>query len=167
MMLRSDEADWERVRTQPRPARSQPHARGIGVRRAQLIVSPSFELVSVWDMWQMRNAERGQEWQLIHPRVVESEPVLQVVGHDPVPMPSAVMAGYFERVTALTLPLCPDLRGSGGLDGTMYELEVVGDLFSGWRFQWWSESPKQWRSLVDLAGEMYLAFTSAAAASGA
>ena len=167
MLERSKEADWERVRTQPRPAHSQPHARGIGVRRLQLIVCPSFELASVWDVWQVRAAERGQEWQLIRPRVVESDPVLQVVGHDLVPLPSAVLAGYFERVTSLTLPLCPDLSGSGGLEGTMYELEVMGDLFSGWRFQWWSDWPKQWLSLVDLAEEMHVVFTDAVAASGA
>ncbi|AWM40384.1 hypothetical protein C1280_27605 [Gemmata obscuriglobus] len=47
MLRQADEADWARVRTQPRPAYSDPHARGIGMRRLQLIVSPSFEMPSV------------------------------------------------------------------------------------------------------------------------
>ncbi|OWK45412.1 hypothetical protein FRUB_01743 [Fimbriiglobus ruber] len=110
----------------------------------------------VWDVRQ------GREWQLIRPRVVQTEPALLVVGHDVVPLPSAVVAAYFERVTALTLPLRPDLSGCGGADGTLYELEVVGDLSSGWRFQWWSDWPQQWRSLVVLAEEMHATFSAAA-----
>jgi hypothetical protein len=72
------------------------------------------------------------------------------------------MAAYFDRVTALTLPLRPDLSGCGGADGTLYELSVVGDLSSGWRFQWWSDWPEQWRPLVELAEEMHAAFSAAA-----
>ncbi|AWM40385.1 hypothetical protein [Gemmata obscuriglobus] len=110
-------------------------------------------------MRQVWGAQRGQEWQLIRPRVVSSEPALLVTGHDVVPLPSTAVAAYFERVTALTLPLCPDLSGYGGADGTLYELAVNGDLYSGWRFQWWSDWPEQWRPLVNLAEEMHAAFT--------
>jgi hypothetical protein len=85
-----------------------------------------------------------------------------VVGHDLVPLPSTTVAAYFERVTALSLPLCPDLSGCGGADGTMYELEVVGDMSSGWRFHWWSQWPEQWRPLVELAEQMHAAFLAAA-----
>lgn len=162
MLRQADDSDWERVRTQPRPAQSDPHARGIGVRRLQLIVAPSFESASVWDVRQLWNAQREHEWQLIRPRVVETEPAIIVVGHDVVPLPSSTVAAYFERVTALTVPLRPDLSGCGGADGTMYELSVAGDLSSGWRFQWWSEWPQQWRLLVELAEEMHAAFATAA-----
>jgi hypothetical protein len=160
MLRQADETDWERVRTQPRPADSDPHARGIGMRRLQLIVSPSFETPSVWDVRQVWDTQRGHEWRLIRPRVVESEPALLVTGHDVVPMPSAAVVEFFERVTALTLPLRPDMSGSGGADGTLYELAVNGDLYSGWRFQWWSDWPEQWQPLVELAEEMHAAFSS-------
>jgi hypothetical protein len=122
----------------------------------QLIVAPSFEPVSVWDIWE------SFEWQLIHPRVIDTAPTLLVVGHDVVPVPSTELVAYFTRVTAITLPLRPDLSGSLGLDGTMYELAVAGDSYSGWRFQWWSEWPEQWRPLVELANEMHAAFSAAA-----
>lgn len=162
MLRQADEADWERVRTQPRPADSNAHARGIGMRRLQLIISPSFEPASVWDVRQVWDAQRGREWQLIRPRVVTMEPALLVTGHDVLPLPSATVAAYFERVAALTLPLRPDLSGYGGADGTLYELAVFGDLYSGWRFQWWSDWPEQWRPLVELADEMHAAFSAAA-----
>lgn len=152
----ADEADWERIRTQPRPAHSDAYARGIGVRRLQLIVVPSFEPATVWDVRQ-----QGHEWQLIRPRVVATEPTMLVVGHDAVPLPSATLAAYFDRVTALTLPLRPDLSGYGGADGTLYELSVIGDLLSAWHFQWWSTWPEQWRPLVELAEEMHTAFSAA------
>ncbi len=162
MLREADEADWERVRTQPRPAHSDPLAQGIGVRRLQLIVAPSFEPASVWDIRHVPHVQRGQEWQLIRPQVVSTEPTLLVVGHDIVPLPSLTVATYFDRVTALTLPLRPNLSGYGGADGTRYELSVVGDLSSGWRFQWWSDWPEQWRPLVELAEEMHAAFSAAA-----
>jgi hypothetical protein len=52
MLRQAEEADWARVRTEPRPAHCDVHARGIGARRLQLIVAPSFEEVSVWEMRQ-------------------------------------------------------------------------------------------------------------------
>lgn len=156
LQRRAEEADWERVRTQPRPAHSHPFARGVGWRRLQLIICPSFDPASVWDVYQ------GWEWQLIRPRVVATEPVLTVVGHDVVPLASEAVAAYFERVIALNLPLRPDLSGAGGADGTLYEMSVVGDLSSEWRFQWWSHWPEQWRPLVELAEEMHAAFSVAA-----
>jgi hypothetical protein len=162
MMRQADEAAWKRVRTQPRPARSAPVARGIGVRRLQLIVLPSFKQASVWDVRQVWAPERGQEWQLIRPRVIATLPELLVVGHDSVAIPSAALAAFFERVTSLSLPLCPDLSGRGGLDGTRYELTVEGDLSSRWRFQWWSDGPVQWSPLVQLAEEMCAVFALAA-----
>lgn len=92
MLSRADEADWERVCTHPRPADSNPHAHGIGMRRLQLIVYPSFETPSVWDVRQVWDAQRVSVWQLIRPQVVESEPVLRVAGHHVVPLPSTVVA---------------------------------------------------------------------------
>ena len=78
-----------------------------------------------------------------------------------VPFASAALAEYFERLAALTLPLRPDMSGCGGADGTLYEVAVFGDLYSGWRFQWWSDWPEQWRPLVELAEEMHAAFSAA------
>ena len=154
-LRQAEQADWDRIHTDPRPAHRDVHAHGIGVRRLQLIVAPSFEEASVWEVRQ------GREWQLIRPRVVETQPELLLVGHEIVPFASSALAAYFERVTALTLPLRPDLSGYGGADGTGYELAVFGDLSSAWRFQWWSRWPEQWRPLVELAAEMHAKFTEA------
>jgi hypothetical protein len=105
MLRQAEEANWERVRTEPRPARCDVHARGIGLRRLQLIVAPSFGQSSEWEVRQ------GQEWQLIRPRVVATAPELTVLGHAVVPFVSSALAAYFERVAALKLPLRPDLSG--------------------------------------------------------
>jgi hypothetical protein len=43
----------------------------------------------------------------------------------------------------------------------MYQLAVFGDLWSSWRFQWWSEAPAAWRPLVAIAEEMIAAFAAA------
>lgn len=160
MLRQADQAEWERVRTEPRPVHQDAHACGIGMRRLQLIVAPSFEEVSVWEVRQ------ACEWQLIRPRVVKREPALLVVGHDVVPFASSSLATYFERVSSISLPLRPDLSGSSGADGTLYELAVFGDLSSAWRFQWWSDWPKQWQQLVELADELHSAFSAARSPDG-
>ena len=156
MLQQAEETDCERIRTEPRPATRDVHARGIGRRRLQLIVAPSFKEASAWEVRQ------GQHWQLTRSRVVETWPDILLVGYEPVPFESAALAAYFDRVTSLTLPLRPDLSGNGGCDGTMHEIAVFGDLDSGWQFRWWSSSPEQWAPLIELAAEMHDAFAAAA-----
>ncbi|MGL4423368.1 MAG: hypothetical protein ACRCZF_22105, partial [Gemmataceae bacterium] len=157
MLRQAEEAEWELVRTVPRSVLADARARGIGQRRLQLVIAPSFEPAAVWEMRQC------QEWQLVRPRVVGTDPELMVVGHEVVPFPSVDLAAYFERVSAIHLPLRPDTGGCGGADGTNYEFAVFGEGFSGWRFRWWSSWPEHWRPLVELATEMHAAFTAAAA----
>jgi hypothetical protein len=155
MLKQAQEADWERIRTEPRPAHGDAYAHGMGRRRLQLIVAPSFGDTSVWEVHQ------PQEWQLVRPRVVKTSPELIVVGHALVRFAPSVLSAYFERIVAMTIPVRPDLSGHGGVDGTMYELAVFGDLSSACRFQWWEEGPEQWQPLVELAVEMHAAFTAA------
>ena len=156
MLRQAEEAEWERVRTEPRSVLADVHARGIGLRRLQLVIAPSFEPAAVWEVRQ------GREWQLVRPQVVGKDPELLVVGHEVVTFASAALAAYFERVSAIQLPLRPDTGGCCGCDGTTYEFAVFGEGFSGWRFRWWSSWPEQWRPLVELAEEMDAAFTAAA-----
>ncbi len=158
MLQQAEDANWDRVHTEPRSLDDDARARGIGQRRLQLAVVPSFEPAAVWEVRQ------GQEWQLIRLRVVGTDPEVLVVGHEIVPFASAALSAYFERVSAIYLPLRPDAGGCGGADGTIYEFAVFGDGFSGWRFRWWSSWPEQWRPLVDLADEMLRAFAAAAGA---
>lgn len=51
-------ADCERVRTQPCPAYNDANAWGIYMRRLQLIVAPSFDTVSGWNLRQCRWSSR-------------------------------------------------------------------------------------------------------------
>jgi hypothetical protein len=156
MVQKERDALWERIRTEARPARSDVHAIGIGVRRIQLIVCPSFEQAIVWDVRQGPNG-----WQLYRPREVDSSIDLNVIGYDEVQFESSRLASFFDRVTAISMPIKPDLSGFGGADGTGYELAVFGDLWSSWRFKWWSESPRQWLPLVEITNEMIAAFSNA------
>jgi hypothetical protein len=86
MLRQAEEAEWELVRIQPRSAYADAHARGIGSRRLQLLIFPSFETASVSE------AREGREWQVIRPLVVETEPALRVVRHAAVAFPSAALA---------------------------------------------------------------------------
>lgn len=157
-MLRQAEAEAERVRAEPRPARDDFYGGGGGRRRLQLIVAPSFETTTVWEV---RVVGENRDWQLTHPVVVATEPCLMLVGHEVVPFPSTELAAYFDRATAINLPLRPDLRPYAGVDGTQYELALFGNLYSAWRFQWWTDWPEQWRPLVELAEEMHAVFSAA------
>jgi hypothetical protein len=154
MLQQEQDSIWHRIRTEPRSATQDVHARGIGGLRMQLIVSPSFEEARAWDV---RQGPEG--WCLFRPRVLQGRPELQFVGYDRQEFPPERLSSYFERIIALSIPIAPDLSGYGGVDGTMHQLAVFGDMWSSWRFQWWSDSPSQWRPLVDIASEMFAAFS--------
>lgn len=156
MLRHAEEIDWERVRTEPRPLSRDAHARGIGMRCLQLVVMPSFEDAAVWEV---RRTAEG--WVLHRPQVVQSVPEVLLLGINPVHFDSETLAGYYHRITLLTLPIGPDQSGLAGCDGTSYQLACFGDLWSQWRFQWWTRHPTQWQPLVDIANEMIEAFTNA------
>jgi hypothetical protein len=152
VLRQADEEGWGRARTLPRPVNGTVGARGCGGLRLQLVVCPSFEEGVAWEVRQ-----RGDEWFLYRSAVVGG-PTIQLVGFDWLSADPLRLAGFYARVTALTLPLSPDRSGLAGADGTSYQLAVYGDLWSGWRFQWWSEYPRQWQPIVDLADEMAALF---------
>jgi hypothetical protein len=154
-LKQDDDSTWQRVRNEPRRAVDDVYARGIGIRRLQLLFLPSFA-----DAVALEMRQAGTEWRLFSSRVSEPWPPLSLVGYDQVPFASDKLATYFARVTALSLPLAPYLNNSCGLDGTMFHLAVFGDMFSEWRFQWWSDSPPAWQPLVELTNEMLRMFAS-------
>jgi hypothetical protein len=153
---RHDDEAWLRVQNEPRLAIQDVHAHGIGTRRLQLLSLPSFD-----DPLAFEIRQAGTEWRLYSSRVTESWPTLHLIGYDHVQFASEKLGSLFGRVTALSLPLVPYLNGSCGLDGSMFHLAVFGDMYSEWRFQWWSNSPPQWLPLVKLADEMLQMFASA------
>jgi hypothetical protein len=142
------------VRTAARPATSDVFARGIGIRRLQLIVCPSFSDSAAWEVRQLQD-----EWTLFRSRVVDPWPAVQLVGYEPIAIDPAVLFSFFARVIGLTLPISPDLSGMGGCDGTVRQLAVFGDLSSEWHFQWWSQPPEQRKPLTDVAAEMEKTFS--------
>ena len=154
LLKQEDEAAWKRAQEEPRLATHDVHARGIGFRRLQLIVLPSFDESSAFEV-----REQADEWQLFRSQVVESFPTLRLIGYDRVETKSTILEAYFDRITALSLPLKPDLSGGDGLDGVSYQLALFGDLFTEWRFQWWSTSPSQWDPLRCIADEMLQEFS--------
>ena len=150
------EADWHRARIVPRLAMDDVTAVGIGPRRLQLIVCPSFNEGLAWEVRQQES-----KWSLFRSRVVSPWPAVQLAGYDPVPIESSVLSSLFDRVVALRVPVLPDLSGMAGVDGTITQLAVFGDMWFELRFQWWSEAPAQWRPLIEIADEMLRAFSAA------
>jgi hypothetical protein len=148
-------AEEERAGIEPRPPSGHRHLIGIGSLRLQLIMLPSFEEPRAWEI-----RERQQQWSLFRSRV-EPEPEVRLVGYEPVSFESTQLQEFFRRVTALRLPLGPNLDGFGGADGSQYQLAAFGDAFAEFRFQWWSEPPPAWQPLVDVANEMIEAFLKA------
>jgi hypothetical protein len=154
-LKQEDDALWRRARTEVRLAIDDIHARGIGVRRIQLIRCPSFEPSQAYEVRQ-----GGDEWRLYGSDVVEAWPHLKLTGYDQISIPSELLAAFFSRLTTISLPLAPD-GGGGGTDGETYHLAVFSEWFSHWRFQWWSVWPPQWKPIVEIANEMLDIFAKA------
>ena len=148
------QASWDRLRTAPWNPLDSQRAVGSGRERIQLIHLPSFSPPAFWEVCELQS-----EWLLYSSRVVEPWwPTLSVQGYEPVPFDGVRLRNFFERLTALTLPIAPDLSKMAGLDGATTQLALFGDLHSQVRFEWWSEYPPAWGPLVKLADEMLDAF---------
>lgn len=159
ILQQQDDADWQRVRSETRAAICDVRARGIGHRRLQLIVCPSFEDGQAWEIRQQ------VEWRLFRSEVVDPWPNVQLIGYDPISIDPALLSSFFKRAVSLSLPIAPFLNDMEGLDGEITQIAIFGG-FSECRFQWWSESPPEWKPLVDLTAEMLKTFESAARPSG-
>jgi hypothetical protein len=151
-----NEWTWRRLKSETRLAVDDVCASGIGIRRLQLLLLPSFDNPMAFEI---RQAE--SEWRLFSSQVCETYPVPRLLGYEHVPFESEKLAAYFHKVVSLSLPLTPYLNDGCGLDGTSFHIGVFGDMHSEWRFVWWSNSPPQWQPLVDLANEMLSAFAAA------
>lgn len=157
VQMHQEQEVWRRVQSELRAASAGIiPVRGIGRCRLQLLVFPSFEEDQAWEV-----RERDRGWYLSRSQVAASWPAAQLVGYEEVSFPSEALASFYERIMALSLPLAPYATQMAGCDGTITQFAVFGDVFSEWRFQWWSEPPPQWRPLVAIAEEMLDAFTAA------
>lgn len=162
MLKSEDEELWRLARTEPRTADTDVHARGIGLRRVQLIVYPSFFRSRAWEMRQLE-----VRWTLYKSEGVEGSPLL-LAGYDLVSVDSSILSSYFERLAGFTVPLAPYLCNYGVADGTGCQISLFGDLGTSWRFRWEFDSPPpQWQPLSDLAHEMDQVFSQASGAAPA
>ena len=87
-------------------------------------------------------------------------------GYDQVSLESNKLAALFARVSAPVASSRSVSEWWSRIDGTAYHLAVFGDMYSEWRFQWWSDSPPQWNAMVQLANEMLDLFSSASNSGG-
>lgn len=144
------QASWDRLQTAPWDPLESHRAVGSGRRRLQLIHLPSFSPPSFWEVCELQS-----KWLLYSSKIVGTWwPTLRVQGYEPIQFDGDRLRSYFERLTALHLPIAPDLSNMAGLDGVTTQLAMFGDLHSQVRFEWWSEYPPAWKPLVDIANEM-------------
>jgi hypothetical protein len=148
------QASWDRLRTAPWSPLGLSRALGSGQQRIQLVRLPSFSPPEFWEVCQ-----RDPEWLLYSATVVDRDwYALTVKGYEPVEFDGRMLKEYFERLTSLTIPVAPDLSNMAGLDGTVTQLALFGDMSSQVRYQWWSDHPLGWAPLVRIVDEMLAAF---------
>lgn len=144
------QASWDRLRSAPWRPTSQVRAIGNGLPRVQLVQLPSFSAGLFWEICQ-----HDDDWLLYTSQVVdETWDKLTVQGYVPVDCESSQLKSYVDRLTAVTMPVAPHLNNMDGLDGTVTQLTLFGDLFSEVRFQWWTDYPPGWQPMVEIADEM-------------
>jgi hypothetical protein len=158
------QTSWERLRAELWSPDEDLRAFGSGTPRIQIIHLPSFSPGAFWEVCRLR-----EKWLLYTATSVTCgypEP-LKVQGYEIVEFPSEDLRAYFQRLTALALPIAPDLSDRAGVDGTLTRLAIFGDLSSRIRLQWWSTFPPAWTPLVQLTDEMLAAFGGTAKAGDA
>jgi len=149
------QASWDRLRSEYWSPDEEGRAFASGTRRIQIIQLPAFTPACFWEVCQLQ-----EQWLLYTAVSVVDHfrDPLKVRGYEKVEFPQQDLRDYFQRITALTLPIAPDLSKCAGVDGTLTRLAIFGDLRSRIRFQWWSTYPPAWEPLVRLTEEMLAAF---------
>jgi hypothetical protein len=132
------------ARTVPRNFDNLVSIPGIGIRRAQVIMTPSFSPGAAWEIRERRETLRlyrsevvlhlGREWKLL--------------GYDEVELSSSELRLYLDRLWKIEIPAGPSLNGMSGVDGVSYELALFGDLQSEIRLRWWMEGPEEWQPVI-------------------
>lgn len=130
---------------------------GSGQRLLQLIVHPAFE---GWLAWEVIRSQEG--WKLYKIDVVETAPSILLKGWKKLSISSVILEQFQRRIASLALPL--DIgEPIIGADGATTQLAAFSG-FAEWRFRWWSHNPPTWQPLVDIADEMFVAFSAAGVA---
>jgi hypothetical protein len=148
--------DMERAMTMPRLVDEPVGWWGSGLPILQLIRLPSFEPEEAWEV------RRPPEGLVVYASSVRRIGFrsLQLVGMQPLEVPSRTLEEFWAEVTSLELSL--DIDGDRqGLDGTSYELAVFGELSVRIRVRWWEQPPPRWEPLGNLADRMIEVFRGA------
>jgi hypothetical protein len=153
---------WEQVQTRARDLIEDVTFPGIGIRRVQLVLAPSFEPGFAWDIRVFGDAE----WWLFRSRLTEltEESVFEptrLLGYERLDVSGDTLRACFDRLQSLTLPIgplttravarprtgrspfepsavgMPDLPGDWpapqSLAGTHITWSVNSEKWSGWR----------------------------------
>jgi hypothetical protein len=154
-LQQEERASWERLRSKPWLPDLPVRAIGSGTPRIQIINSLAFQPASFWEVCQS-----GSNWILYTARVVAlwNPGPLRVQGYERVTFPGEELERYHRRLVSLSLPVAPHLNGLVGLDGSVTQLTLFGDLHSTIQFRWWSDPPPGWIPLVQVVNEMMAAF---------
>jgi hypothetical protein len=146
-------AAWNCAETRIRELAEDICIPGVGLRRIQLVYAPSFEAGYSWDLRVL-----DHDYRLFVSQIIVENGRNRLSGYQELHADVAALKGFMERLRRISLPIEPDFSGGGGLDGTLFQFALIGDLHSEIRFQWWSEFPAHWRELVGIADEMIASF---------
>lgn len=151
---------WDWARTVPRPVGESPRIPGIGARLLELRYDPALWHFSSWDL-----IDQGDRltvycsWQAYeaHYRCLTSDEYMQV-GYEPLEFTTEELQHYVDSLSRLTIPVLIwqprwDEEVERVKDGVGYELNLFGE-FGSMSLRWSSQSPPEWRPLLDLAEEM-------------
>ena len=142
---------WHRARTVPRDP-DDTNLPTHGRTRYQLLHAPSFDPGYAWHA-----CEAEPHWRLYRSQITREHRKTKLIGLDELTAPLDLQR-FFSRLQSVSMPIAPLYNNMGGVDGTMYQLALFGDLHSAVRFRWWSDPPPHWQPLVSIAEEMLALF---------
>ena len=146
---------WDLARANARGLTEDVSVPGIGSRRLQLVVVPSFSPGYSWDVRTFDSVCRLFR----SDTVVDRDTPLRLRGYTELEASTEELQSFIDRLRSLSLVIAPPAEDRAGADGTTYHLALHGDFMSEARFRWWEEPPLNWRPLGEIVGEMIARFT--------
>ena len=157
-LRQADEEALARELARPRRVDEDFHARGIGFRRVQVFVLPSFDPVRSWDIRERRGEASG-ELALYYAEGPAGRDEMLSPGYRRLACPSNVLGRFVARLSAVRVCPVPPPLAYAGLDGTSFGVSIFGDLYSECRLRWWGDPPADWVEVNVVVQEMIATFT--------
>ena len=118
------------------------HFRGIGLRKVQIIIAPSFDKGECWDIRELENEIK------IYKSVVNTERNIIEPGYYEVMVDEKFYSEFSNFLSSAAIPVYTKSNNIGYCDGTSFTLNIENGFGNRFIVSWGENIPKEWEQFT-------------------